>query len=210
MTYPLLKRRPVWTTHKRRKTPRREADRLIGVLARIGLGALLLSLSGCLELGELRGVGPVVRLAATQEAIEASPGESTSVSVQALDVNGEGVSGAWVTLARFDATRLSWPDAPSGSDAITVQTKRTTATNVAAEGLAVATLKVAELAPAGDAAVIAMVKTPADDAATLTARITVHVVSSADGGAGGSPPVTAGSAGHAQQDEGESVGGSES
>ena len=57
----------------------------------------LFAVAGCLELEDARAIGPVVRLTATDDSIEVSPGETASVSVQALDVNGVGVSGAWVT-----------------------------------------------------------------------------------------------------------------
>jgi hypothetical protein len=149
--------------------------------------ALGLVLSACLDLEAPRAIGPVVRLTATNETVEGSPGAATSVSVQALDVNGVGVSGAWVTFARFDANRVTWPDAPSGSDAITVQTRRMTVANVDSEGLATAALKIPDTAPPGDAVVFAVVKAPADDAATVTAKISLHVIEGdmPSGGTGG-------------------------
>jgi hypothetical protein len=171
------------------------------LLTRVGAGVSMFALSGCLELEEPRAIGPVVRLSATQDSIAGLPGETASVSVQALDVNDEGVSGAWITFVRLDATRLSWPDAPSGADAITVQTKQTTAGNVDAHGLAVVALKIADSAPPGDGAVIALVKVPADDSATLTTRITVHVMSGGGGESGG------GAAGEVEEKTNEGSGG---
>jgi len=171
------------------------------------IGMALLGLTGCLELEAPRAIGPVVRLSASEVSVDASPGETTALSVQALDVNGVGVSGAWVTFARVDATRLSWPEAPSGADAITVETKPTTVGNVHGDGLAVVSLKIADAASVGDGVVIAVVKGPADDESTLTARITVHVRPTADGGTGDAAPPSAGAAGESNQNDTEGSGG---
>src|SRR6185369_17955258 len=103
--------------------------------------------------------------------IEATPNEEISVAAQALDVNDVGVDGAWVTFTLSDGSRLSWVDAPSGADAVTEKTANDNVAAVSGSGFAVAHAKVPTDAPEGDTTVFAVLKGPAEESATLTAKI---------------------------------------
>ena len=154
----------------------------------------VLGLVGCLNLETLQAVGPVVKLTAPVSIIEATPNQEISVAAQALDVNDVGVDGAWVTFTRADGSRLSWVDAPSGADAVTVKTAAANVAAVSGSGFAVAHAKVPSDAAEGDTTVFAVLKGPADNSATLTAKIVVHVTAAADAGPADATPTDSGDA----------------
>jgi hypothetical protein len=147
-----------------------------------------LLLLGCLNLEPLRAVGPVVKLTAPILTVQATPDQELAIAAQALDVNGVGVDGAWVTFTRADGSRLSWVDAPDDADAVSEKTAAANVASVSGNGFAIAHAKVPSDAPAGDTTVFAVLKGPADDSATLTAKIVVHVAARADAGPGDAAP----------------------
>lgn len=169
------------------------------------LVAPALVLAGCLRLESLQAVGPVVKLTAPVSSIDAMAGQEISIAAQALDVNGVGVNGAWVTFAQGDLTRLSWVDAPVGADAVTEKTTEGDVAAVSGEGVATARAKVASDAASGDVTVFAVLKGPADNSATLTAQIVVHVTAAADAG-----PADAAAGDSGDQDAAAGMGGTSS
>jgi hypothetical protein len=156
------------------------------------LFAPALFLVGCLSLETLRAVGPVVKLTAPVPSVDATPNQEISLAAQALDVNGVGVDGAWVTFTREDGSHLSWVDAPAGADAVSVKTAAANVAAVSGSGFAVARAKVPSDAPEGDTTVFAVLKGPADDSATLTAKIVVHIKAASDAGPEDAAPTDSG------------------
>jgi hypothetical protein len=156
--------------------------------------AIALALTSCLRLEPLKAVGPVVALQAPVTSMDATAGQTIEISAQALDVNGAGVNQAWVTFTTDDTTRITWLDAPLGGDAVTEETAAGATASVSGDGIATARATIPAAATDGDATVFAVLKAPADDTATLTARIVVHVKAAPDAGTPDADSGTEGSA----------------
>jgi hypothetical protein len=155
-------------------------------------------LMGLACLDDLKAVGPGEELTIPLTSVQAEPGDDTAVFAQVLDVNGEGVDGACVTFVRTDESRIVWIDGAVGSDSVSVKTKRSNADGIVGKGVARAALSVPDTAEPGDAAIVAVLKHPADNDANITQRLTFTVVAkSTDGGTGGDAgaPGAAGSGG---------------
>ena len=159
---------------------------------------LLLGPAACYD--KLAAVGPGVKLTASPQGIDVRPGGRATVFVQVLDVNGAGVDGARVTFTLSDPGRVTWLDAPLGSDAVTATTSMDAPSGVSATGVARALIGVPEAASPGDAAIVAVLKSPADPASAITARITVRVTpgdagTMSDGGHGAGGAGSSGASG---------------
>ena len=167
-------------------------------MSRFALGATgLLLVFSCKVVEDLQAVGPGVKLAEPAPPPRLAAGESGSIAVQVLDVNGEGVNGAYVSFARADATRLAFVDAPAGSDAVTSLSSDGTVSGVMTSGLATAAIQVLDDAAAGETEVFAILKQPADPEDTIALSVTVEVTRASggnggnggNGGMGGSAPM---------------------
>jgi hypothetical protein len=142
--------------------------------------------------------GPGKTLSAAQTPLRVPVGETSALFVQVLDVNGQGVNDAHVAFTRTDATRLVWSDAAEDASAISVATRTGDAYGIVGIGIARAPFRVPLGAEPGEANVVAVLKEPADPAATVAVTLTVEVTASGgDGGttAEGGSAGTAGASG---------------
>lgn len=136
----------------------------------------------CLE--EPQQIGPGTSIVAPSPAVDAKVGGSGEVVAQVLDANGEGVDGAYVTFTRTDSSRLEWTGNSVSGDASSIKTRSATTLNVTGHGIAVVPFKVPSDAEAGELGVIAVLKGPAKDDATIAVRITVKITASEPSGGG--------------------------
>jgi hypothetical protein len=117
--------------------------------------------------------------------LRGSPSDTVLVFVQVLDTNDEGVNSAHVVFTRTDASRIVWRDAAEGSDAISIETGPHDAQGIVGDGVAMARARIPANAPLGEAAIVAVLKQPADAEKTIALRLNLEVVAAGEGGAGG-------------------------
>lgn len=155
-----------------------------GRLRRCVVSLLLLVATGCLE--DLQAVGPGKSLTAPLSPIEVKAGEASQVFAQVLDVNKDGVDGAYVMFVRTDSSRIVWTDATQDANAATIKTSSGAPFGIVGRGVASAAFSVPADAMTGQADVIAVLKEPGVDEDTIEVRVAVNVTAAGGtGGAGG-------------------------